>query len=67
MVIFNGDKVYHGVSPAAAGDRRIVLTLEYVTSQEMGRLQRAFSNLKDAFAYFGIKSLFQGARRRRRR
>ena len=66
MVVFNGDKVYHGVSPAAAGDRRVVLTLEYVTSQEMGRLQRAFSNLKDAFAYFGIKSLFQSARRRRR-
>lgn len=66
MVVFNGDKVYHGVSPAAAGDRRVVLTLEYVTSQEMGRLQRTFSNLKDAFAYFGIKSLFQSARRRRR-
>ena len=65
MVIFNGDKVYHGVSPASAGDRRVVLTLEYVTSQEMGRVKRAFSNLKDAFAYFGIKSLFQGARRRR--
>jgi hypothetical protein len=66
MVIFNGDKVYHGVSPAAAGDRRVVLTLEYVTSQEMGRVKRAFSNLKDAFAYFGLKSLFQSARRRRR-
>lgn len=65
MVIFNGDKVYHGVSPAAAGDRRVVLTLEYVTSREMGRAQRLFSNLKDAFAYFGIKSLFQSARRRR--
>lgn len=65
MVVFNGDKVYHGVSPAAAGDRRVVLTLEYVTSQEMGRVQRTFSNLKDAFAYFGIKSLFQSARRRR--
>jgi hypothetical protein len=65
VVIFNGDKVYHGVSPAAAGDRRIVLTLEYVTSQEMGRLKRAFSNLKDAFAYFGLKSLVQSARRRR--
>jgi hypothetical protein len=66
MVIFNGDKVYHGVSPAAAGDRRVVLTLEYVTSQEMGRVKRAFSNLKDAFAYFGLKSLFQSARRHRR-
>ena len=66
MVIFNGDKVYHGVSPSQAGDRRVVLTLEYVTSQEMGRLQRAFSNLKDAFAYFGIKSLFQSPGRRAR-
>jgi hypothetical protein len=65
MVIFNGDKVYHGVSPASAGDRRVVLTLEYVTSREMGRFKRLFSNLKDAFAYFGIKSLFQSARRRR--
>jgi hypothetical protein len=66
MVIFNGDKVYHGVSPSQAGDRRVVLTLEYVTSQEMGRFKRAFSNLKDAFAYFGIKSLFQSRGRRAR-
>lgn len=59
MVIFNGDKVYHGVSPSREGERRVVLTLEYVTSQKMGRVQRAFSNLKDAFAYFGIRSLWQ--------
>ena len=64
LVIFNGDKVYHGVSPASDGDRRVVLTLEYVTSQEMGRVQRAFSNLKDAVAYFGLRSLWQGRRRR---
>jgi hypothetical protein len=63
IVIFNGDKVYHGVSPAAAGDRRVVLTLEYVTSQEMGRVKRVFSNLKDAVAYFGLKSLFASGRR----
>ena len=65
LVIFNGDKVYHGVSPSQAGDRRVVLTLEYVTSREMHPLKRAFSNLKDAFAYFGVRSLFQSARRRR--
>ena len=64
LVLFNGDAVYHGVSPARAGDRRVVLTLEYVTSQEMGRVQRAFSNLKDAFAYFGVRSLWQVRRRR---
>jgi len=64
LVLFNGDAVYHGVSPSRAGDRRVALTLEYVTSQEMGRVQRAFSNLKDAFAYFGVRSLWQARRRR---
>jgi len=64
VVIFNGDKVYHGVSPSRAGERRVVLTMEYVTSREMGRAKRLFSNLKDAFAYFGVRSLWQGAGRR---
>jgi len=63
MVIFNGDKVYHGVSPSREGERRVVLTMEYVTSREMGRTQRLFSNLKDAFAYFGIRALWRGRRR----
>ena len=60
MVIFNGDKVYHGVSPSREGERRVVFTMEYVTSREMGRAQRLFSNLKDAFAYFGIRALWRG-------
>ena len=64
LVLFNGDRIYHGVSPSREGDRRVVLTLEYVTSREMGRAQRAFSNLKDAFAYFGVRSLWQARRRR---
>jgi hypothetical protein len=64
LVLFNGDAVYHAVSPSRAGDRRVVLTLEYVTSREMGRVQRAFSSLKDAFAYFGVRSLWQAHRRR---
>jgi hypothetical protein len=59
MVVFNGDKVYHGVSPSQAGDRRVVFTMEYVTSQEMGRVKRIVSNLKDAFAYFGIRTLLR--------
>lgn len=60
MVILNGDKVYHGVSPSREGERRVVFTMEYVTSREMGRAQRLFSNLKDAFAYFGIRALWRG-------
>jgi hypothetical protein len=63
LVIFNGDKVYHGVSPAQEGDRRVVYTMEYVTSQEIGRLQRLFSSLKDAFTYFGIRALLRGRTR----
>jgi hypothetical protein len=58
-VVFNGDRVYHAVSPCHDGERRVMFTLEYVTSREMGRLQRAFSNLKDGFAYFGVRSLWQ--------
>jgi alkylated DNA repair dioxygenase AlkB len=65
MVIFNGDKVYHGVSPSQEAERRVVYTMEYVTSQEMGRVQRLYSNLKDAFAYFGIRALLRGRRRAR--
>ena len=65
MVIFNGDKVYHGVSPSRDGDRRVVFTMEFVTSREMGRFQRLFSNLKDAFAYFGIRTLLRGRVRAR--
>lgn len=62
MVIFNGDKVYHGVSPSRSGERRVVYTMEYVTNPEMGRAKRLFSNLKDAFAYFGVRSLWQASR-----
>jgi hypothetical protein len=65
MVIFNGDKVYHGVIPSREGERRVVFTMEYVTSQEMGRAKRFFSNLKDAFGYFGIRALLRGRRRAR--
>jgi len=67
VVVFNGDKIYHGVSPSRAGDRRVVFTMEYVTSQEMGRAKRAFSNLKDAFAYFGVRALWQSRARARRK
>ena len=63
LVIFNGDKVYHGVSPSRQGDRRVVFTMEYVTSREIGRAQRLFSDLKDAFAYFGLRALWRSRAR----
>ena len=64
LVVFNGDKLWHRITPAAAGDRRIALTLEYVTSHAMHPLRRFVSNMKDAIAYFGFRQVFSGSRRR---
>lgn len=64
IVIFNGDKVWHRVTPSAPGERRIALTLEYVTSLEMHPLRRFMSNMKDAIAYFGFRQVFARALRR---
>jgi hypothetical protein len=59
LVVFNGDKLWHCVTPSAEGDDRVVLSLEYVTDRSMGFLPRLVSNVKDAVAYFGIKALFR--------
>ena len=63
VVVFNGDKVWHRVTPSAMGERRVVLTLEYVTSLGMHPLRRFVSNMKDAIAYFGFRQVFTGAKR----
>ncbi len=60
MVIFNGDKLWHAVTPLEEGEERIALTMEYVTNPEMGPFKRLYSNLKDSFAYFGLKAVFKG-------
>ncbi|MDR4496132.1 MAG: 2OG-Fe(II) oxygenase [Nitrospirales bacterium] len=56
-VFFNGDKLYHAVTPLGANEERIVLTLQYVTNPAMGLAQRWFSNMKDAVGYFGWSAL----------
>ena len=57
LIFFNGDKLHHAVTPSAEGEERIVLTLEYVTDPTMSLGNRWYSNLKDAFAYFGLPAL----------
>ncbi|HET9963181.1 MAG TPA: 2OG-Fe(II) oxygenase [Nitrospiraceae bacterium] len=61
LVIFNGDKLWHAVTPLGQGEERIVLTMEYVTNPEMGAWKRLYSNLKDSFAYFGLRAVFKRA------
>ena len=64
LVIFNGNKLWHAVTPLGPGEERVVLTMEYVTNQEMALPKRIFSNLKDAFAYFGVSALWPHRRSR---
>lgn len=59
IVLFNGAKLWHAVTPLGKGEERIVLTLQYVTNQEMEPFKKMFPNLKDAFAYFGPAALLR--------
>jgi hypothetical protein len=58
-VAFNGDKLWHAITPLGDDEERVSLTLEYVTDPSMHPLKRLFSNLKDAFAYFGLRAVFR--------
>lgn len=62
MVIFNGNRLWHAITPLQAGEERVSLTLEYVTDPRMTPLKRLFSNMKDAFAYFGVRALLRRGR-----
>lgn len=62
LVLFNGDTLWHAVTPSGAGERRIVLSMEYVTDQRMGTFAWLVSNVKDVVAYFGIRALWRGSR-----
>jgi hypothetical protein len=58
LVLFNGDKLWHAITPLGEGEERVSLTLEYVTDPRMGTAGRLVSDLKDAVAYFGFRSVF---------
>jgi hypothetical protein len=62
LVIFNGDKLWHAITPLGEGEERVSLTLEYVTDPSMSPFRRVVSNMKDAFAYFGLRTVFLGRR-----
>src|SRR5262249_34708808 len=58
LIAFNGDKLWHAVTPLGPGEERASLTLEYVTDPSVHPAKRLFSNLKHAFAYLGLKAVF---------
>ena len=59
FVIFNGDKLWHRVTPAGENEERIALTLEYLTNNKMSAYGRFVSNMKDSLAYFGFRQVFK--------
>jgi hypothetical protein len=63
VVLFNGDKVYHRVTPTQAGEERFVISMQYVTVPDMNPFLRFVSNMKDAIAYFGLRHVFMGSRK----
>jgi len=61
LVVFNGSKLWHAVTPLGEGEERISLTMEYVTDTDMGTFKRIYSSLKDSVAYFGIRAVIKQA------
>jgi hypothetical protein len=64
LVIFNGDKLHHRITPLANNEHRVALTLEYLTNTQMHPLLRFVSNMKDSIAYFGFRQVFNNAKKR---
>ncbi len=53
LVVFNGDVLWHEVTALAENERRVILTLEYLTDQRMSPVYRWISEFKDRILYFG--------------
>jgi hypothetical protein len=58
LVLFNGDKLWHAITPLGEAEERVSLTLEYVTDPRMTPFKRFISNMKDSIAYFGFRAVF---------
>jgi len=64
VVLFNGDKLWHSVTPIAENEHRYIVSMQYVTNGDMNPFMRFVSNMKDGIAYFGLKSVFLGGRKK---
>jgi alkylated DNA repair dioxygenase AlkB len=59
LVVFDGDKLRHRITPLGNNEMRVSLTFEYVTDPRMSAWWRLISNMKDAVAYFGFRQVFR--------
>jgi 2OG-Fe(II) oxygenase superfamily len=57
LVLFEGAKVLHKVSPIIAGERRVVISMTYCTDARASGAQAVARRIKDT-AFFGIRALW---------
>lgn len=57
MVVFEGARIVHKVTPIAEGERRVVLSMTYCTDPRSSLLQGTARRIKD-IAFFGIRALW---------
>lgn len=57
MVVFEGARVVHKVTPIKDGERRVVLSMTYCTDPRNSMLQGVARRIKDT-AFFGIRALW---------
>jgi hypothetical protein len=65
LVLFNGDRLYHCVTPTKENESRYMVSMQYVTRGDMNPFMRFVSNMKDSIAYFGLKEVFLGRKKKR--
>lgn len=53
LVIFDGNVLWHEVTPLGHNEKRVILTMEYVTDPRMSKMNQWVSNTKDRILYFG--------------
>jgi len=53
LVIFNGDDLWHEVTALGENERRVILTMEYLTDTRISKLNKTISDFKDRYLYFG--------------
>lgn len=56
LVLFEGPRVMHKVSPTSAGDTRIALSMTFNTDPRIGLLSELARRVKDT-AFFGVRAL----------
>ncbi len=65
LVLFNGDRLFHAVTPTKENESRYMVSMQYVTRGDMNPFMRFVSNMKDSIAYFGLKEVFFGGRKKK--